>query len=223
MWFFYVDDSGDQHRILLSAVAVPVDRWNECLSHWLDWRRKLYREHSVPAGFELHAGHFVIGRGRPAGTPPDGFEPPVNTSKALRRRLYRSGLETIAGLPARIMTVHRSGTDKMAAYRELRARVERQLAEWDTVGVLVVDGLDEGHRAEHRELPLTSRRVIEDPWMQPSHHSQFIQIADLTVHTAFQALVRNPAREFMWSWYADVLGPVVLRDLDDVLGEQQEA
>jgi len=219
VWFFYVDDSGDQHRMLLSAVAVPVDRWNGCLSAWLDWRRTLYKEHAVPAGFELHAGEFVTGRGRPAAALPDGREPPVNKSKALRRRLYRSGLETIAGLPVQVMTVHRSGTDKMAAYRELLARVERQLTEWDSVGAIVVDGLDEGHRAEHRELPLASRRVVEDPWMQPSHHSQFIQIADLTVHCAFQALVHNPNREFMWSWYEEILGPIVVRELDDVLGD----
>lgn len=49
--------------------------------------------------------------------------------------------------------------------------------------------------------PLASRRIIEDAWLQESHSNQFIQAADLVVHAAFQSVVRQPARAFMWGWY----------------------
>lgn len=218
MRLFYVDDSGDERRMLLTAVGIPAERWTDCLTAWLDWRRSLYAEHGVPAGFELHAGHFVTGRGNPAPTAADGSQPSINTSKPLRRRIYRSALEIIAQLPVQVLTVHRGDTNKMAAYRELLARMELTLAGSNTIGIVVVDGLDEGHRAEHRELELATRHILEDPWMQPAHHSQFIQIADLIVHSAFQAVVRNPSREFMWEWYEGLLSPIIMRELDDVTG-----
>lgn len=218
MWFFYVDDSANEQRMLLWAVAVPLERWTECLESWLELAPLAlhYAEHGIPAGFEFHAGDFVTGRGNPAPTQPDGLQPAINTSKQLRRRLYRSALSAIAHLPIQIMTVHRNDTDKMAAYRELLARIEGHLTTQDMLGVLIVDGLDEGHRAEHRELCPATRRILEDPWMQPAHHSQFIQMADLVVRSAFQALGADPSRKFMWSWYTDLLEPVVLQHLDDV-------
>ncbi len=106
MQLLYVDDSGNENRILLSAVAVSSEDWKTCLRSWLEWRRVLYVDHQIPTDFELHAAEFVTGRGNPAPSQPDGSEPAINRSKLLRRRLYETSLGTIAGLPVNIFTVH---------------------------------------------------------------------------------------------------------------------
>jgi len=49
----------------------------------------------------------------------------------------------------------------------------------------------------------SSRRIVEDAWLQDSDNSQFIQVADLVVHAAFQSVVRQPAGAFMWNWCPD--------------------
>lgn len=38
------------------------------------------------------------------------------------------------------------------------------------------------------------------------------QVADFVVHAAFQAIVRAPSRAFMWEWYEQRLGAVIVRD-----------
>ncbi|MFJ4680879.1 DUF3800 domain-containing protein [Kitasatospora sp. NPDC088783] len=45
------------------------------------------------------------------------------------------------------------------------------------------------YRDHHRALPLASRRVLEDPIMQDSRFSQFIQAADMVGYAAFHHLV----------------------------------
>lgn len=202
-------------------VAVRAALWNETLRSWLEWRRAIFQEHGMPAGFELHAQKFVTGRGNPAPQTDTGPQPRINVDKPLRRALYIDALRVVSKLPLRILTVHQLGTDKMSAYRELLARIESFLAAEDGIGVVVVDGLDEGHRAEHRELTLATRRILEDPWMQPAHTSQFIQIADLVAHAAFQAAVTNPDRAFMWSWYPSILAPLIVSGSDDILDRQR--
>ncbi|MGI5054912.1 DUF3800 domain-containing protein, partial [Streptomyces sp. JAC18] len=52
------------------------------------------------------------------------------------------------------------------------------------------------YRAAHRQLPLTTRRVLEDPIMQDSRYSQFIQAADMVGYAAFHHLVL--ARPDVW-------------------------
>ncbi len=70
----------------------------------------------------------------------------------------------------------------------------------------MVDGRDDSsYRSGHRQLEIKSRRIIEDPLMQSSRHSQPIQMADLVAHAAFQHLHEDPERRFMWDWYPELL------------------
>jgi hypothetical protein len=85
--------------------------------------------------------------------------------------------------------------------------------EVERVVVVMVDGADPRLRGEHRLLELESRRVLEDPWHERSHRSQLLQIADLTVHAAYQHVAQNPSRKFMWDWYPNQLGESIRIEL----------
>jgi hypothetical protein len=212
--FYYVDDSGDDDQLLLSALEVPANHWKACLRVWLGWRKTMWRQHMLPTSYELHSVDFVNGRGAPApsGTViAGGGPPPINESKPLRRQLFRQSLAQIARSPeTRLMTVYRRDLNKMAAYTELIDWIEYELSIENAQGVIVVDGLDPSYRLQHRNLPLKTRRVIEDAWMKDSAHCQFVQMADLSVHSAFQFVARQPAKSFMWDWYESYLAPIAV-------------
>ena len=107
------------------------------------------------------------------------------------------------------MTVYEPSTDKMAAYHELLGWIQAELAASKRLGMVIVDGLDPNYKRQHRELDIKKRLIIEDVWMKDSSQCQFVQMTDLAVHAAFQAIVRNPDKSFMWDWYSDYLTPMV--------------
>lgn len=45
-----------------------------------------------------------------------------------------------------------------------------------------------------------------------TRESQWPQVADFVAHTAFQAIARTPNRAFLWEWYAQRLGAMIVRD-----------
>jgi hypothetical protein len=212
--FYYVDDSGDEHQDLLAAIEVPAEAWKECLRLWLSWRKWLYKRHYLPTDYELHGSEFVEGRGNPVPTWVDdagiAHDPPLNTTKGVRREIYWQCLRQIARSPnVRILTIHQAGVDKMAIYHDLLGWIQQELAAAGRLGVVVVDGVDPNYRKQHRELDLKERLIVEDVWMKDSAHCQFIQMADLAVHAAFQAVVQNPDKNFMWDWYKAHVGPII--------------
>lgn len=54
-----------------------------------------------------------------------------------------------------------------------------------------------------RSLNLSGRTLVDGPFFQPSDESQWIQIADIVAHAAYQAVIRRPGREFCRSWFED--------------------
>ena len=62
------------------------------------------------------------------------------------------------------------------------------------------------YRQAHRSLRLATRNLVEDPFFQGSHLSQWVQVADLVAHAAYQCVLRAPGKELMWEWYPDLLG-----------------
>ncbi len=197
----YVDDSGDNQLDLLSAVLIPFQTWQASLAGWLDFRRRLVDEHGIPTAYELHANEFLNGRGRPSKT-----GAPINTSRTLRRQIGEQALTVIAAMPdVGVITVARRGSaaQRRLTYGRLVDELDVHLEQIDGQAIVVVDGdqLHPAYHLTHRDLKLADRRVIEDPWMQGSHVSQLVQVADLVVYCAYQHLTRPERHRQMWPWY----------------------
>lgn len=66
------------------------------------------------------------------------------------------------------------------------------------------DGTDTSYISAHRELPIATRSLIEDPAFQHSSRSQWVQIADLIAYASYQSLIRIEEKKFAWEWYSSL-------------------
>ncbi|MFI9297573.1 hypothetical protein [Streptomyces gardneri] len=209
-YLIYTDDSGDEISSLYTAVLVPMERWSKVLRQWLKFRKWLYGKHQVPADFELHTYQWLQAKGMPVPADESNL---VNTSEGLRREIAEKALKQISVLKdhrVRILTCETPGAVKSDAYAALIAALDVELEKEDAWGIIVVDGGKDGvpdpHvKAAHRALKLDTRRVIEDGWLQPAEASQLVQMADLAVHCAYQAVRKKQSRKVMWNWYSQYL------------------
>jgi hypothetical protein len=183
--------------------------WSEYLRRWLNFRRWLYREHQVPASFELHSQEWLsVAPGEhlsddQAAQVMSGGElvPVLQRGRAQRRerfQIFEKAIRTIGGFTeAAVFTVFSedpSGASKLALYDDLLCFVEEFLVAERAHATLIVDGAHDsgGHlRAAHRALRIKERRIVEDAAQRRSSESQLLQMADLCVHAAFQSL-QNP-------------------------------
>ncbi|MEU6261727.1 DUF3800 domain-containing protein [Saccharopolyspora shandongensis] len=212
MRLIYIDDSGaPPNTVVYGWVELHAGAWRDVLRGWLNWRHEMYRDLGIPADYELHATKFVGGRGRPTGTSWD-------QRKAHRAEVMVQALRTIGSLPglrAGAVFQRDDGRDFRALKSDTYARLVRWLdakltADGDH-GLVIMDGngTDPGYRVAHRDLKLATRSLIEDPLFQGSHHSQWVQIADLVAYSAYMRLARIPNKAFSWDWY-DLLAPVAV-------------
>lgn len=211
----YVDDSGaDATRtVVFGWVELVVDDWRPVLRGWLDWRNQLHATVGIPTDYELHATKFAGGRGRPTGTTWD-------ERKASRGPVIAQALATIAALPgldvgavfARVGLREKYHHAKAAAYVELVRLLDNRLTTDGDLAMIVMDGdgTDPMYRIAHRDLKLAHRSLIEDPFFHSSHHSQWVQMADLTAYAAYMHLAQLPTKEPAWRWYADHLGSTAI-------------
>jgi hypothetical protein len=215
MRMIYVDDSGDETRSLLSALVIPDRLWASYLKSWLTFRRQLFRDHAVPATYELHAQDWLSKSPEPLLLPDGSTSTPdilrhARDARRERALRYEKALKVISTFAeARLITVYRDGTDKFGLYAELLGWVDDYLRIEGEYGMVVLDGLDQGlhYRAKHRELQIGTRRIIEDPMECPSHGSQLIQMVDLCVHAAFRHVRDSPSdTPQMRSLYPRILG-----------------
>jgi hypothetical protein len=206
----YVDETGDEDRIMHSALLVPARRWGSCTRTWLDWRKRVNRKYHVPANYEFHASALLHGNldDLPSyRTEGGGFEEPrIKTSTGVQHELYWRSLRIAGYFPdAQVVTCHQTGTDRMASYQQLLDCLQEHLEEQDGHAVLLCDGTDVGHGAHHRALDTKTSRVIERPWMHSSHDHQFIQVADFIAYAAFQCVSRQPGKNELWPLYETLL------------------
>jgi|SRR5215203_366686 len=213
MRIFFVDDSGDQTIAVLAAISFDLSEWHRVLVEWLGWRRWMWKHYRLPTDFELHAQEFISGRGEISYRDGEGIEqkPRINSVVGLRKEAYRGSLAQIdrqVGVSA--LAVAWQGKTIDEAYAWFIAELDELLADLGEEAIIVVDGLDDSsYRPAHRQLDIKTRRIIEDPLMQSSRHSQLIQMADLVAHAAFQHLVADPKKRFMWDWYPTLLASSV--------------
>jgi|SRR5581483_5618874 hypothetical protein len=209
---FYIDDSGANTTgyITYSWIEVTPAGWNTGLKAWLNLRKALYATYKIPPSTELHTTKLIGGRMNPS------TDPAVNASKALRRNVTQDALRVIGATPElRIGTVYRQtqargraySAERDAVYVKLVDHLDTRLGLAGEHGMIFMDGdgTDPGYLAAHRDLKITSRRIIEDPIFQASHHSQWMQMADVVAWSTYQSLLRHPGKRFAWHWYAQHL------------------
>jgi hypothetical protein len=134
-------------------------------------------------------------------------KPRIDSVLGLRKEAYRRSLAQIDRQEGvSVLAVAWQGRTLAETYAWFIAQLDELLADLGEEAIIVVDGLDDSsYRPAHRQLDIKTRRIIEDPLMQSSRHSQMIQMADLVAHAAFQHLVADPEKRFMWDWYPTLL------------------
>jgi hypothetical protein len=207
----YVDDSGKNDVVILTGLLIPGSAWNVLLHDWLEGRRRLTEEWGVRKHVELHAKHLARGgKGRYCETMEQerAFSSGLARSRAIDILLQRLG-----DCSELTVTTVASHTDSSAAaYAHFINHLDHWAAKHDTHVMVVLDG-QEGpidttgmaearigqqreaahrnavhYRNVHRGLDLAGRRIVEDPVVLDSRHSQLIQAADLTAYAAYQHL-----------------------------------
>nr|WP_202453109.1 DUF3800 domain-containing protein [Streptomyces sp. SID4913] len=209
VYFCYADDSGADQGRTLTGLLIPEEGWSDLLHHWLEGRRKLEEEWGVPKNTELHASQLVKGRGRPCVTE----EQNNRFSRSARMAAHGLMLKQLARCESlRVLTVAGRTAQVAEVYQSFVNHLEAWALDQDTRVMIMFDGLSgpldadaltpedargaweqairnaKPYRDAHRGLPLASRRVLEDPVMQDSRYSQFIQAADLVGYAAFHHL-----------------------------------
>lgn len=203
----YIDDSGDETLAVYTALLLPIERWTEALTLWLSFRKNLYRDYGIPADFEIHCKDLIqAGKGRPA----PGITYGVNTEASKRRRVLELANATIRSIPdLQVVAKVHAHVSPDHCYRTLLSEIDAQMAAGDSWALLVVDGdgSQPYQKAAHRDLKLANRRIVEDPWHQGSHASQFVQMADVAAYSVFQAHRLRESRRQLWGWMATYLHP----------------
>ncbi|SRR5690625_1168430 len=213
----YIDDSGHPRsgQVVYGWIEFSPARWAEVLGSWLDTRKKLWREYSIPVTKELHTTAYVNGRGRiSTSLPSHHIHQGVEHWKDFGRDVAIECLDTVRCTEGvTVGAVWRTGAPehfartKQLTYASLIAHFETELATTNSLALVFMDGdgRDESYRSTHRGLRLADRRVIEDAIHLDSKHSQLVQMADLVAWTANAHIDRHPHNKFAWEWYSTYL------------------
>ncbi|CAM3724112.1 DUF3800 domain-containing protein [Isoptericola cucumis] len=208
MYLCYVDDSGDSRRgTTLSALIVEAQHWSGLLDAWLTGRREIHRTFGVRKHAELHANQLYKGRGKYCETSEQ--ERSFGTSqRAATGRIMLSHLSRFEHF--QVVTVASPLTTTPTVYAKFIAWLEDWAERLDAHLMVFYDGQQGLHhgatdpspeelselwktavrnatpyRRAHRDLDLSTRRVVEDVIMQDSQYSQLIQAVDLIAYGAY--------------------------------------
>jgi hypothetical protein len=227
----YMDDSGSvQGRglVIYGWVEVHPVQWAVALRHWLEVRKALWRDYSVPVTQELHGTKYVNGRDRISTAPPDRYVTDDGTVhwKDLGRDVAVRCLEALRDCEfISVGAVYREipgdpkayGQGKFDLYGDFVHQLDEDLIDADTYAMITMDGTDKHYREAHRKLKLARRHIIEDPSMHDSKISQWTQMADLVAYTTNLHLDRYTGNEFGWEWYRTYLSPLDPNELPRLL------
>lgn len=213
----YMDDSGEPKSGLevLAWIEFEPSRWNAILSAWMDLRRKITAEFRVSSETELHASHFVHGRGRLTKNIPEKYtNNGIELWKDFGRDLAKvclEGLRSTEGLEVHALYLYgipgRRNETRKTLYGGFVHSLETRLKLKETLALVFVDGdgSDLLYRNVHRELKLKDRSIVEDAIHLESSNSQLIQIADLIAWCATTSIEKAKNNHFGWDWYSEYL------------------
>jgi len=206
MHLCYIDDSGDsRHGVVLTALVIEESSWSDNLRVWLEGRRAIHREFGVPKAKELHANKLYKGRGSFC----ESSAQDRQFGDSQRAAVGRIMLSHLSRAESTVISIGSADRSSTLTYAKFVAFLEDWASAHDTRLLLFYDGqqglIDDStspeqqkeawekairsaapYRHAHRQLDLSTRRIVEDVIMQDSRYSQFIQAADLLAYGAFQ-------------------------------------
>jgi Protein of unknown function (DUF3800) len=208
----YVDESGDTGDVnaggsltyTLGCVLLDADVWPASFDELLAFRRRVRNTFGVPMRAEIKANYLLRNSGdlRPLGLGPGA-----------RHVIYRAHLRVLQDLNARAFAVVVDKRKKTLlpaacfdlAWEGLLQRLERtSTKEGATFAVVHDEGENDAIRKWVRRarryltagsvmgvgsFQLAARLLVDDPIPRRSHHSYFVQMADLVAYAAFRAVV----------------------------------
>ncbi len=214
MYLAYVDESGDpgasgSRTYSLGCVVVDAEAWPSVFDQVLDHRRFLRDNFRIPVRAELKANYLVRNSGPLA---------PLRLGDGMRYRIYRGlmrlqpklGLRTFAVVINKPLLTANGALDppRDLAWIYLLQRLERMTTNERRPLLLVHD---EGETLLIRKMARKARRaggagsfygtgylrrpfkrLIDDPVPRHSHHSFFIQFADLAAYAAYRFVYPPP-------------------------------
>ncbi|MCS5731213.1 DUF3800 domain-containing protein [Herbiconiux moechotypicola] len=205
---FYVDDSGAERSGIatFSWLELAADHWGSGLRDVLAWRKDLDQRHGIAKQYELHATNFANGRGNPSSRGEGWNRRKLHRSQVVEESLCRLatwewvGVGTIFSRSGLRRTEY--SRERARVYRELVSMLDVRLRRAGELGYILMDGdgTDATYASAHRSLALDGRALMEDPGFLNSHHSQWIQLADMVAYASYQQIVRLPEKEFAWNW-----------------------
>jgi hypothetical protein len=148
--FFYVDESYDDTKFCLSAIAVRHTEWRDCFNRIKQHRGVLKQKYGIYLRKEIHSTDFVAGRGKIS----DKF-----VSKRDRCRVFEGLLNLVASLPNVMVfniCLDKAGrTDpQLDAWDRLLNRIERTLFAMEEKELPLRRGLTTGLTGHVAEGPL---------------------------------------------------------------------
>ncbi|MBM4515519.1 DUF3800 domain-containing protein [Rhodococcus hoagii] len=192
-----------------TALLVRDREWSPLLERWIGARRSISSRFGISKNAELHASPLMGGRNIRGSALGDEKQ---RITKHQAPTIYRDMVSAVPGPGVHLITVGVKGSDSMTAYALLLEELEKWATQEDSYLLMMYDGKELGRgdsvesedailrdhsplRALHRELPIKSRRIIEDVVTKDSRYSQFIQAVDLLAYGAFYHDVwQNPDR-----------------------------
>lgn len=237
MHIFYVDESYDQTKFVISSLRVDVSEWKDVLAGIKAFRVDLRNTHGVKLKSELHAQTFVRHCS-------DGISSRM-LSISERRVIFEQCIDFIATLPIQIINIclplqkfgGRSNEAHFQAVDRLFNRIQTNITRLQPPSHAVII-FDKGKEQQITKLSrrlsafnyipsqfgawlggakaknILTDRIIEDPVFRESHDSYFLQLIDFV---AFALLKREvPPSPFVLKWgyhtLFDRLRPVLCLD-----------
>jgi hypothetical protein len=220
-----MDESADEKLFVLSAMVIPVQRWNEVFAAVKAWRRQLRLRFGILVQNELHAWKFVSGRGRPSNQ---------TIVKATRVSIFLDALALVAGMPdVMVFNAVFDKKQKYTAFDRILHRINRTMQRINGYAVVFCD---EGSEVEYTRIQRKMRvynpiysdrglwedgartknmpieRIVEDPVFKDSAKSYFIQLVDFVAYALLRRENQIPSKNKYGLHEAfAILSPVLYR------------